>query len=135
MNSSTNSQDSTDQGEAEQRGAGDGGIPPGDWLLQGENDEDVYKIKHMKGVQITRLPNDATSCRKWRAAFLAAVSRIDLTNRDVLVKFCVHCMEDEAASSDRTCNHQLLFPCSTSMLLQSSLSLRSSQRTLIWHMS
>ena len=90
MNSSTNSQDSTDQGEAEQRGAGDGGIPPGDWLLQGENDEDVYKIKHMKGVQITRLPNDATSCRKWRAAFLAAVSRIDLTNRDVLVKFCVH---------------------------------------------
>ena len=47
----------------------------------------------MKGIQITRLPNDATSCREWRAAFLAAVSRIDLTERDVLVKFCVHCMD------------------------------------------
>ena len=47
----------------------------------------------MKGIQITRLPNDATSCREWRAAFLAAVSRIDLTDRDVLVKFCVHCMD------------------------------------------
>lgn len=93
MNSSTNSQDSTDHGEVEQRGAGDGGIPPGDWLLQGETDEDIYKIKHLKGIQITRLPNDATSCREWRAAFLAAVSRIDLTNRDVLVKFCVHCMD------------------------------------------
>ena len=69
MNSSTNSQDSTDHGEVEQRGAGDGGIPPGDWLLQGETDEDIYKIKHLKGIQITRLPNDATSCREWRAAF------------------------------------------------------------------
>ena len=67
--------------------------PPSDWLLPGETDETVFKIKHLKGVQITRLPNDATSCRKWRAAFLAAVSRIDLTDRDVPVKFCVHCVD------------------------------------------
>ena len=67
--------------------------PEGEWLLPGETDESVYKLKHLKGVQITRLPNDATSCREWRAAFLAAVSRIDLTSRDVLVKFCVQCMD------------------------------------------
>ena len=59
--------------------------PPSDWLLPGETDENVFKIKHLKGIQITRLPNDATSCREWRAAFLAAVSRIDLTDRDVLL--------------------------------------------------
>ena len=67
--------------------------PPGDWLLPGETAENVFKIKHLKGVQINTLPNDATSCREWRAAFLAAVSRIDLTDRDVLGKLCVHCMD------------------------------------------
>ena len=67
--------------------------PEGEWLLPGETDESVYKLKHLKGVQITRLPNDATSCREWRAAPLAAMSRIDLTSRDVLVKFCVQCMD------------------------------------------
>ena len=67
--------------------------PEGEWLLPGETDESVYKLKHFKGVQITRLPNDATSCREWRAASLAAMSRIDLTSRDVLVKFCVQCMD------------------------------------------
>ena len=35
---------------------------------------------------VTRLPNDATSCREWRAAFLASISRIDLSKTDVLVK-------------------------------------------------
>ena len=99
MNSSTNSQGSTDgtgshQGDVGNGGRTDGGDPPsGGWLLPGEKDENVFKIKHLKGIQITRLPNDATSCREWRAAFLAAVSRIDLTDRDVLVKFCVHCMD------------------------------------------
>ena len=99
MNSSTNSQGSTDGtgsrvGDGGDDGGTDGGDPPsGGWLLPGEKDENVFKIKHLKGVQITRLPNDATSCREWRAAFLAAVSRIDLTERDVLVKFCVHCMD------------------------------------------
>ena len=99
MNSSTNSQGSTDGtgsrvGDGGDGGGTDGGDPPsGGWLLPGEKDESVFKIKHLKGVQITRLPNDATSCREWRAAFLAAVSRIDLTERDVLVKFCVHCMD------------------------------------------
>ena len=98
MNSSSNSQGSTDRSESlpaggGRDGAGNSGPPPGGWLLPGESDEQVYKIKHLKGIQITRLPNDATSCREWRAAFLAAVSRIDLTDRDVLVKFCVHCMD------------------------------------------
>ena len=53
MNSSTNSQDSTDNGEAERRGTGDGGHLPGDRLLPGETDESVYTIKHLNGVQIT----------------------------------------------------------------------------------
>ena len=60
-----------------------GGCPsslPSNWLNVGETDEHVYKIKHLKGVHITKLPTDATSCREWRAAFLAAVSRIDLTS-------------------------------------------------------
>ena len=73
-----------------------GGCPsslPSNWLNVGETDEHVYKIKHLKGVHITKLPADATSCREWRAAFLAAVSRIDLTSRDVLVKFSVYCMD------------------------------------------
>eukprot|EP00434_Breviolum_minutum_P040269 symbB.v1.2.035778.t1/scaffold4900.1/size33223/1 len=73
-----------------------GGCPsslPSNWLNVGETDEHVYKIKHLKGVHITKLPTDATSCREWRAAFLAAVSRIDLTSRDVLVKFSVYCMD------------------------------------------
>ena len=58
-----------------------------------ETDESVYKHKHLKSIQVTKLPNDATSCREWRAAFLAAVSRVDMTNRDVLVKFSTWCME------------------------------------------
>ena len=42
---------------------------------------------------ITRLPNDATSCREWRAAFLASISRIDLSQTDVLVKWATFAME------------------------------------------
>ena len=68
--------------------------PPQDgWLFPGETDENVYKLKHLRSIQITKLPNDATSCREWRAAFLAAVSRVDMTSRDVLVKFATYCME------------------------------------------
>ena len=99
MHSSSNSQGSTDEvsevvADAPVPGGTDGGDPPsGGWLLPGESDESVFKIKHLKGISITKLPSDATSCREWRAAFLAAVSRIDLTDRDVLVKFCVHCMD------------------------------------------
>ena len=53
--------------------------PPQDgWLLPGETDENVYKLKHLRSIQITKLPNDATSCREWRAAFLAAVSRVPI---------------------------------------------------------
>ena len=67
--------------------------PKDGWLLPDETDESVYKHKHLRSIQITKLPNDATSCREWRAAFLAAVSRVDMTNRDVLVKFSTWCME------------------------------------------
>ena len=59
------------------------------WLTE----EDVYKIKHLKSAVVTRLPNDATSCREWRAAFLASISRIDLSKTDVLVKWATHAME------------------------------------------
>ena len=67
--------------------------PKDGWLLPDETDERVYKHKHLQSIQITKLPNDATSCPEWRAAFLAAVSRVDMTNRDVLVKFSTWCME------------------------------------------
>ena len=54
--------------------------PPKDgWLSDGKSEEDVYKLKRLRSVVVTRLPNDATSCREWRAAFLASISRIDLS--------------------------------------------------------
>ena len=86
----------TPRSQASTSSRSSGGCPsslPSNWLNVGETDEHVYKIKHLKGVHITKLPTDATSCREWRAAFLAAVSRIDLTSRDVLVKFSVYCMD------------------------------------------
>ena len=61
------------------------GNPPESWLLDGETEDNVYKI--------TKLPTDATSCREWRVALLASVSRFDLTARDVLVKYITHCMD------------------------------------------
>ena len=68
--------------------------PPKDgWLPEGKSEEDVYKLKHLKSIVITRLPNDATSCREWRAAFLASISRIDLSQTDVLVKWATLAME------------------------------------------
>jgi len=68
--------------------------PPKDgWLPEGKSEEDVYKLKHLKSVVVTRLPNDATSCREWRAAFLASISRIDLSKTDVLVKWATYAME------------------------------------------
>ena len=83
--SSSSSKDSNEDGLNQ--------APKDGWLLPDETDESVYKHKHLKSIQITKLPNDATSCREWRAAFLAAVSRVDMTNRDVLVKFATWCME------------------------------------------
>ena len=41
-------------------------------------------MKRLRSVVVTRLPNDATSCREWRAAFLASISRIDLSKTDFL---------------------------------------------------
>ena len=59
--------------------------PPTDgWLSDGKSEEDVYKLKRLRSVVVTRLPNDATSCREWRAAFLASISRIDLSKTDFL---------------------------------------------------
>ena len=55
------------------------GDPPESWLLDGETEDNVYRIKHLRNISITKLPTDATSCREWRAALLASVSRIDLT--------------------------------------------------------
>ena len=83
--SSSSSKDSNEEGLIQ--------APKDGWLLPDETDESVYKHKHLKSIQITKLPNDATSCREWRAAFLAAVRRVDMTNRDVLVKFATWCME------------------------------------------
>ena len=68
--------------------------PPKDgWLPEGKSEEDVYKLEHLKSVVVTRLPNDATSCRECRAAFLASISRIDLSKTDVLVKWATYAME------------------------------------------
>ena len=70
-----------------------GGDPPEPWLQEGETEDHIYKIKHLRNISITKLPTDATSCREWRAALLASVSRIDLTARDVLVKYTTYCMD------------------------------------------
>ena len=68
--------------------------PPKDgWSPDGKSEEDVYKLKHLKSMVVTRLPNDATSCREWRAAFLASISRIDLSKTDVLVKWATYATE------------------------------------------
>ena len=61
--------------------------------LQGVKEEDIYKIKHLKSISITKLPSDATSCREWRAALLASISRIDMSSTDVLVKWATAAME------------------------------------------
>ena len=44
-----------------------GGDPPEPWLQEGETEDNIYKIKHLRNVSITKLPTDATSCREWRA--------------------------------------------------------------------
>ena len=67
--------------------------PVGNLLSPGQTEEDVFKLKHLKSIIVTRLPTDATSCRDWRAAFLASVSRIDMSANDVLVKWCTYAME------------------------------------------
>ena len=66
---------------------------PTSWLLPGETEDKVYDFKHLKLINITRLPTDAASCREWRAALLAAISRVDKTSRDVLVKYATFCMD------------------------------------------
>ena len=67
--------------------------PPPIWLHPGETEDQIYKIKHLRHITISRLPTDATTCREWRAALMAAISRIDLSTRDVLVKYTSHCMD------------------------------------------
>ena len=67
--------------------------PPPIWLHPGRREDQIYKIKHLRHITISRLPTDATTCREWRAALMAAISRIDLSTRDVLVKYTSHCMD------------------------------------------
>ena len=65
---------SPSNGSSSSKGTSGGHVvqPPKDgWLLSGKIEEDVCKIKHLKSVVVTRLPNNATSCSEWRAAFLA----------------------------------------------------------------
>ncbi len=70
-----------------------GSEAPPIWLNPGETEDQIYKIKHLRNITISRLPTDATTCREWRAALMAAISRIDLSTRDVLVKYTSHCMD------------------------------------------
>ena len=85
--------ESSESGSSDEGSRMPAGNPPESWLLDGETEDNVYKIKHLRNISITKLPTDATSCREWRAALLASVSRIDLTARDVLVKYTTHCMD------------------------------------------
>ena len=75
QNGSSSNGSSSSQGPVDEKAF----QPPKDgWLPNGKSEEDACKLKHLKSVVVTRLPNDATSCREWRAAFLASISRIDL---------------------------------------------------------
>ena len=63
--------------------------PDGGWLPSGSTEESVYKLKHLRSIVVAQLPTDATSCREWRAA----ISRVDMSKTDVLVKWCTHALE------------------------------------------
>ena len=49
-------------------------------------------------IKVTRLPNDATSCREWKSALIASVSRVDMTQDDVLAKYVARCFEGGSGS-------------------------------------
>ena len=52
-----------------------------------------FTRNNLKLVKVTKLPVDSTTCREWRSAFIASVSRIDTTDGDVLAKYVSHCFE------------------------------------------
>ena len=52
-------------------------------------------------IKVTRLPNDATSCRQWKSALIAPVSRVDMTQDDVLARYVAHCFEGGSGSKFR----------------------------------
>ena len=43
----------------------------------------VYRIKCSKQIVVTKLPTDATTHREWRSAFLACVSKVDMSKDDI----------------------------------------------------
>ena len=81
----------------------------------------------MKLVKVTKLPVDSTTCREWRSAFIASVSRIDTTDGDVLAKYVSHCFEGGRGKRFREALHCSLG--SISMLQQSSSKLMFWQQT------
>ena len=98
----SNSSVTSDSEESEKApSVGTSGYPDQEWILDGETEEKIYKIKSLQNITVTKLPMDATSCREWRAAFLASVSRVDLTTRDVLVKYCTFAMDGGRGRSFR----------------------------------
>ena len=54
----------------------------------------MYRVKNLKQIVITKLPTDATTHREWRSAFLACVSKVDMSVDDVLVRYTVSCFDD-----------------------------------------
>ena len=68
------------------------GTVHGAWDTYSGNEDGVYKEKNLKLVKVTKLPVDST-CREWRRAFVASVSRIDTTDGDALAKYVSHCFE------------------------------------------
>ena len=92
---------SDSEGSEKAPSVGTSGYPDQEWILDGETEEKIYKIKSLRNITVFKLPMDATSCRKWRAAFLASVSRVDLTTRDVLVKYCTFAMDGGRGRSFR----------------------------------
>ena len=72
---------------------GDGGSSGGDEYKWPE-EKKVYRTKHLKQIVVTKLPTDATTHREWRSAFLACVSKVDMSKDDVLVRYTVSCFDD-----------------------------------------
>ena len=69
------------------------GTVHGAWDAYSGKQDGVHKEKNLKLVKVTKLPVDSTTCREWRSAFIASVSRIDITDGDVLAKYVSHCFE------------------------------------------
>ena len=75
---------------------GGGGNSAGSYAWPEE--KKVYRVKHKKQIVITKLPTDATTHREWRSAFLACVSKVDMSVDDVWCDTRSHVLTTDVAA-------------------------------------